>query len=315
MTTYNVYRRNTVSDVPVAIATELTSKSYSDTTAIKGITYLYSVGAVKNGIEKVSDEISRLAGEAWTPTNLSSQPKVYLLSDNVVVDSSNRVSQLNDISGNNNNFTQSSDTLKPIYIDGVIRFDGVDDRLSSANLNLFKNISDAWIFTVYKKRGLTTSSIGHSLFYADVDGTNINRFFLIAKRASTGLTSFAARTLLTDTTSVISSPTIRDGTTMMAYAQARYSTGTTKLRTNAIDDATGTITASLTSNVTASAINIGYGKVDGAGDVDVSAIILGTGSVPSSDEIKKLEGWAAHKYELTANLPSDHPYKTNPPVQ
>lgn len=315
MTTYNVYRRNTVSDTPVAIATGLASKSYADPTATKGNSYLYSVGAIKNGIEKISDELKVLAGTLWTPANLSSMPKAILLSDSVVIDNSNRVSQVTDLSGNSNNFTQSNDTYKPILIDGVIRFDGVDDRLSSANLNLFKNISDAWIFTIYKKRGLTTPSIGQSLFYADVDGTNINRFFLIAKRASTGLTSFAARTLLTDATSVISSPTIRDGTTMIAYAQARYSAGATKLRTNAIDDATGVITASLTSNVTASAINIGYGKVDGAGDVDVSAIILGTGSVPSNDEIKKLEGWAAHKYSLQANLPSDHPYKSTPPLQ
>ena len=38
--TYNVYRRDTISDTPVAIATGLTSKNYSDTTVVEGNTYL-----------------------------------------------------------------------------------------------------------------------------------------------------------------------------------------------------------------------------------------------------------------------------------
>lgn len=59
--TYNVYRRNTPSETPVAIATELTSLNYSDTTVTIGSTYLYSVGAVKNGVEKIGTEISVLA--------------------------------------------------------------------------------------------------------------------------------------------------------------------------------------------------------------------------------------------------------------
>ena len=59
--TYNVYRRVTPSDTPVAIATELTSLNYSDTTVTIGVTYLYSIGAVKNGIEKIGTEISVLA--------------------------------------------------------------------------------------------------------------------------------------------------------------------------------------------------------------------------------------------------------------
>ena len=37
-------------------------------------------------------------------------------------------------------------------------------------------------------------------------------------------------------------------------------------------------------------------------------------SVPSLTDIQKLEGWAAHHYGLTANLPIDHPYKTAVPV-
>lgn len=63
MTTFNVYRRE-VSDTnpPVAIATGLTSRNYTDATAIIANSYLYSIGAVKNGVEVIGDEAIIFAG-------------------------------------------------------------------------------------------------------------------------------------------------------------------------------------------------------------------------------------------------------------
>lgn len=62
MTTFNVYRRQTVDDIPVAIATGLTSQDYSDATAVNGESYLYSIGAIKEGVEKIGSEIKIKAG-------------------------------------------------------------------------------------------------------------------------------------------------------------------------------------------------------------------------------------------------------------
>lgn len=42
--------------------------------------------------------------------------------------------------------------------------------------------------------------------------------------------------------------------------------------------------------------------------------IIVMSSVPSLSIIEKLEGWAAHYYGLTANLPSGHPYKSAAPT-
>jgi hypothetical protein len=33
----------------------------------------------------------------------------------------------------------------------------------------------------------------------------------------------------------------------------------------------------------------------------------------STDDVSRIEGYLAHKWALTGNLPSDHPYKTEPP--
>lgn len=58
MITFNVYRRESNdSNPPVAIATGLTSMAYSDDTAEEDKTYLYSIGAMKSGFEKISNEL------------------------------------------------------------------------------------------------------------------------------------------------------------------------------------------------------------------------------------------------------------------
>lgn len=59
MTAFNVYRRE-VGDPnsPVAIAIGLTSMSYSDGTAEEDKIYLYSIGAVRSGLEKISNEVT-----------------------------------------------------------------------------------------------------------------------------------------------------------------------------------------------------------------------------------------------------------------
>lgn len=43
--------------------------------------------------------------------------------------------------------------------------------------------------------------------------------------------------------------------------------------------------------------------------------VLAMAENPSDAMHEKLEGFLAHQYKLTANLPSNHPYKTNPPME
>ncbi|MHA3052609.1 fibronectin type III domain-containing protein [Acinetobacter sp. ANC 4640] len=57
---YKVYRSTSPmnpSGLPAPLATGITAKSYSDTTAVTGTPYYYRVASVKNGVEKVSDEV------------------------------------------------------------------------------------------------------------------------------------------------------------------------------------------------------------------------------------------------------------------
>lgn len=57
MTTYNIYRRESIDEPKALIASDVVLKNYVDDTAESGKTYLYSVGAAKNNIEKISNEV------------------------------------------------------------------------------------------------------------------------------------------------------------------------------------------------------------------------------------------------------------------
>ena len=54
----------------------------------------------------------------------------------------------------------------------------------------------------------------------------------------------------------------------------------------------------------------GFAQFDGS----IATICTGRNGVPTTAEIDKLFGWAAHSYALTTSLPARHPYKTIGPT-
>lgn len=124
MTTFTVYRREAGdTNPPIAIAAGLTSKEYSDATADLGETYLYSVGAIVNDIEKISDEKSF--------DTLIDKVDLLIFADANVFPSTNIV----DSSKMPKTITKTGNvkivnTVNKLYDDGWIYFDGVNDNLS-----------------------------------------------------------------------------------------------------------------------------------------------------------------------------------------
>jgi hypothetical protein len=57
------------------------------------------------------------------------------------------------------------------------------------------------------------------------------------------------------------------------------------------------------------------GRVD-AGETIIGdiAVLMVFDQLPTADEWERLEGWAAHRFGLTARLDAGHPYKTDPPL-
>lgn len=144
MTTFNVYRRDTSEDPPVAIATGVEVTNYVDATAVEGRTYLYSIGALKDGHEKISSEI--LVSTVNHPVlslfknaekglwlDFSDMSSMYQDSAGTISVSalSQPIGKVLDKSGNSNHAAQTASSRRPVFQTDGAFFDGVDDFLKT----------------------------------------------------------------------------------------------------------------------------------------------------------------------------------------
>ena len=331
MTTFNIYRRE-VGDIdpPVAIATGLTSKSYHDTTAEAGKQYLYSVRVVVSSVEKVSDEISVAASPLWTPQALT----LALWLDakdtsTLTVALDNTVSEWRDKSGNNRHATQDTLSLKPFY--SASEFCLSSESSLKKMTGVFTGITDGSIneYTLFivakpKKTSAYVSSqnnSGASFYTYDSD----NSIFFIAVSSSESSPSGATSTIFSATTNAIALTETRSGLAPHLISRA-HSIGSEKLMIGVLRTNSGVITSRINgtnaSGATAPVNNIGWDTylifgqytASSVGYGEIHEILLVHNGDLGAGVIDKIEGFLAHKWDLLSSLPSDHPYKTSPPL-
>ncbi len=323
---FNIYRSLSpidVNNLPSPICTNLKSMYYFDDDVTIGKLHYYRVGSVKNGVEKFSDEISKLVGTPWTPSNLLNAAKIWGNADNVIVDSSNRISLVTDLSGNNFNLAQPIDAQKPLLINAgvrkAMRFDAVDDCLqiaSGAALDISKNTNGLWIFVVAKKASLDSVSVARRLFVFERGTSNSTRFGLFSDDGTgNSLNKYVAgvRRLDADTYQYqASSNTVTTNPTILCSA-INYSDGQLVLAENGVNFGKNIGGTANTSNTSSTKVTLGGQNGLESFNGDIYEFIVGNGILTSSGR-QKLEGWAAQKYSLTANLPAGHPYKDRAPT-
>lgn len=272
-------------------------------------------------------------GGLWTPLNMAAVPQIYLdAQDSVVTDVSGFASAISNLGamGSTGDFTQSTAANRPAILAAelngqrALSFDGTADHMIGSTADhkaIFRDAPAAWVFAVCKKR--------------TADGSDTTRvLFTSAQGVSTG-TRFS--TLLGSTISGASNnPVVQgrrvDGGTFASGVSSVESSGGYMMLFTAVDftnqnaliiiDATQVFenldfldTAGNTSD-TASFSSNGLGATSSGAapaDMDLACMII-SHEYPSIDDIDKLNGWAAHKYGLTANLPGGHPYKTVAPT-
>lgn len=299
-------------------------RTYIDTAIEIGKVYHIRIGAIKNGIEKLSDEVLCSAGIKWHPSNILSKIKLWLDADNVIHDASGYVSQMTDMSGNNNHFTQSVKSYKPKKVftaelqKPTILFDGVDDGLESmlAN-NISKGVSKLWVFSCYKKTNASTLDANKSILqFARNDETLRYGQALSLIGANTPGVTVRPSDNTSNIKGFISSQQNLPGFNMLFTSwdgtgdeiKLRLNTAQQVSNNNAID--------TTTSNTSVYTAKLGFGvsALPRADFADMSLLFCICGnSLLTNDEISKLEGWAAWEYGLVSNLSADHPYKTSPP--
>lgn len=270
-------------------------------------------------------------GGPWTPLNMAIVPQIYLDAQDSTVTDNGGASMISNLGalGVLGDFSQAAaPSARPAILDAelngnrVLRFDGTNDYLSCATgaaLNVFKNSAAAWAFIVYKKRTVDGSAASRAIFQAATNVSGQSRFSARASTSSgtANCPAMLGRRLDGDAlVALTSTPAVVNNYALVMH-RAVFSTRAGEIRVNgAVYASNSTLFASAGSTSGSSSAEVVLGAATpGASfaDMDLAAIVIGNTN-PSDSDILKLEGWAAHKYGLTANLPGGHPYKTVAPT-
>lgn len=272
-------------------------------------------------------------GTLWTPLNMATVPQIYLdAQDSVVTDVSGFASAISNLGamGANGDFSQGTAASRPEILAAelngkrVLRFDGSNDYLlgsSVSQTDLFRAAPAAWAYFVYKKRVVDGSPATKRMFHASNNVTTGAVRFTAHASVSTGTANaptLSGRRLDADAQFNLGGASAVVGNFVFAMFAVNYATREGEIIINGsayVADPVLVAAAGVTSDTASgSPLSIGA-RYDGLvpADVDIAAVVI-SNTYPSTDDRQKLEGWAAHKYGLTASLPIGHPYKTVAPT-
>jgi len=254
----------------------------------------------------------------WTPALITTALWLDAADASTVTTVSGAVSQWNDKSGNGRNCVQSNASFRPTYTSSAINSRSAIafnvssaaghflDGLTTASLGL----SSRSMFCVFQATtGVNSAGI---LVLAPLSGNDYEQTNAVAYETSSGSNIFSAI-----------------GSTGISYGSAVTGTRPSPLGIygEVFSTTTGSVykdgtLASTDSSFTSFAALSAQGYLVGArftGSVSTFlrgrvAEIVYTNSSLSTLNRQKLEGYLAHKWGLTANLPNDHPYKTVGPT-
>lgn len=270
-------------------------------------------------------------GLPWTPLNMAAVPQIYLdVQESVVTNVSGACSAISNLGamGAGGDFVQATGDNRPAILEAelngkrVLRFDGTNDHLTgdtAQHKNLFVGASAAWSFAVYKKRIADGADLPRIILNT-ADSNAATRFSHWAGGVTTGAKNkpaIGARRVDGGAFVVFVDASERSAAFVMSLAWVDLAAGVSQIYANGsltVNDTTsigvGTFGAAATAPSTIGARFVGAAW---ASDMDLAALVVGNTS-PSVGDRQKMEGWAAHKYGLTASLPGGHPYKTVAPT-
>ena len=276
----------------------------------------------------------------WDPSLISTALWLDAADASTVTTVSGNVSQWNDKSGNGRNAMQSTSGKRPAYQSAAqnglnaVRFTAASEHFLTAGTtstwNFLHDGTDSSVFLVSRVRStgdnpdaahgfISTASTGSAdkgaLFFYD-DRSIVprnNALVSIVYRAEIGVSTAisSVNDLITPGAYSISS----------LYLDADNATAASRIKfrvNGGADTGSNALTNPASAGNSTDALNIGS---TGAGATsrgfylsgDICEILI-LNTQPNITGRQKLEGYLAHKWGLTANLPSDHPYKTAVPV-
>jgi hypothetical protein len=255
----------------------------------------------------------------WTPADISTALWLDAADASTVTTVSGAVSQWNDKSGNGRNVTQATAGSRPaltangLNSRAVITFDGTEDTLTNTSAALHRNISGATVFAVSQ---LSVNTAGEKFIYLVTTSAGNGRIILIYNNATAGNTGFAAGGRRTIANSFQAkgvsaySSSFAINCALFNYSAAQLSiieNGTIAVNAETFQDAG--VTEDNAGGLFIGANAAGSSPINGK-----VAEMISLDSAASTNTRQKIEGYLAHKWGLTANLPEAHPYKYQIPT-
>jgi VCBS repeat-containing protein len=269
-----------------------------DDTATTSVTYHVSDGVAEDeGLLTVT--VSAASAVLWTPAEITTAQWLDFDDDAARIVDSGLFTQVNDKSGNSRNATASGAVRPTLYTDANGRdwaaFDGVDDYMS-----------------------ISVPQVAGSSIFAVVDTTNLQTGYRALFERITSSAPHAPNAYLGSGSGYDYRPGIFWGYNFPLYYSLRVSTqaifeflfssGSVGITLNGGNNA---IASSAYSNVT-TWIQINSNSTQRS-KCKIGEYIIINSEVDATTR-QKIEGYLAHKWGLSANLPSDHPYKSAAPT-
>jgi hypothetical protein len=236
----------------------------------------------------------------WTPAQLgSSVCKLWLDANDtgtITKDGSNYVSQWNDKSGNGNNVTQGTGSLQPLY-SSASSLAGNKPAIVYPNTDTGTKLNANVAFTL------------REIYYVCAYKDGLDNTFDYYDALLSGTQSYGKPRLCGD----------RDTANLrndeFKFTSNVYINGNNTL-TSKVLPMPLCIIRGVSGSSMSSTWTIGGNRLydDKPGWKGIICEVIGFPSSLTTEEVKKVEGYLAHKWELTDKLPGDHPYKTNPPT-
>ena len=259
----------------------------------------------------------RLAKEPyyWTPSEITTSLWLDAADASTITESGGAVSQWNDKSGNGRNAVQATSANRPAYttnaLNGknVLTLDGTDDFMTVAHdaaLNV--QFSPKTVAVVYKK-----SAGFRVLQKKNNDGVSADAWFFTDISSLSVAGGYATNYAINQNAWQIEVGTW-DGSTIKSWRNG------TKLVATGVYNGTlvnGEVDPSFTPLSNADPLYIGKRQNPGGSSGIITGQIAGIlicNTALSDADRQKLEGYYAHLFGLTANLPNDHPYKNIEPL-
>jgi len=274
----------------------------SDTNS-NGVNDMFDIGEAF--ADKMQLAISGSTNAAWDPSSITTRLWLDMDDQTTFTSSGGNVTAIADKSGNNYNFNAAGgSTLTAVNTaqnnKNILRFDGNSDATSYKSIAFSSTAVHKWFFVVK-----VTASDNHD---ALVTFTKSNPTLQMIMFNMSGAGVFSGDWYMSPGTSLIGNSTnLLNQWVMLSIeldvpnARATASLNATAYNTNVAQSGLSTMGTG----------NVRLNDYQNNADSDWGeAIFVEDATQTNSD---KIEGYLAHKWGLTTDLPSNHPYKTTAP--